>query len=94
MRAAVCEGAGPPEVLLDNGELAAGVRELRPDGPEYVIDLVGANTTVDSLRLAKQGGVVCVTGMLSGVWAIPQFEPVAMIPSAKKALVAAREDAA
>jgi NADPH:quinone reductase-like Zn-dependent oxidoreductase len=35
---------------------------------------------VDSLRLVRRGGTVCMTGTLSG-WVIPDFEPVAMIPS-------------
>ena len=50
-----------------------------PEGPDYVLDLVGASTAVDSLRLVRRGGTVCVTGSLSG-WLIPDFEPVAMIP--------------
>jgi len=35
---------------------------------------------VDSLRRIGRGGTVCIAGSLSG-WAIPDFEPVAMIPS-------------
>jgi NADPH:quinone reductase-like Zn-dependent oxidoreductase len=45
-----------------------------------VLDLVGAGTAVDSLRLVRRGGTVCVAGSLSG-WLIPDFEPIAMIPS-------------
>jgi NADPH:quinone reductase-like Zn-dependent oxidoreductase len=37
-----------------------------------------------SAQLAATGGTVCVTGMLSGAWAMPEFEPVAMIPSGTK----------
>jgi NADPH:quinone reductase-like Zn-dependent oxidoreductase len=57
------------------------VHAIWPDGPDHVLDLVGARTAVDSLHLVRRGGTVCVTGSLSG-WAIPDFEPVAMIPSA------------
>lgn len=35
---------------------------------------------MDSLRLVRRGGTVCVAGSLSG-WLIPDFEPIAMIPS-------------
>jgi len=35
---------------------------------------------VDSLRLVRRGGTVCMAGTLSG-WLIPDFEPIAMIPS-------------
>lgn len=64
----------------DGGSLAANVHAVWPKGPDYVLDLVGANTIVDSLHLVRRGGTVCMTGSLSG-WAIPDFEPVAMIPS-------------
>jgi len=64
----------------DGGPLAASVHAVWPEGPDYVLDLVGASTIVDSLHLVRRGGTVCMTGSLSG-WAIPDFEPVAMIPS-------------
>ncbi|MFI2347508.1 zinc-binding dehydrogenase [Streptomyces sp. NPDC019443] len=72
---------GADHVVVDTGAIADQVRAIRPGGPDYVLDLVGAPTLVDSLHLAARGGTVCVTGMLSGVWAVPDFEPVAMIPS-------------
>jgi NADPH:quinone reductase-like Zn-dependent oxidoreductase len=64
----------------DGGSLAASVHEIWPGGPDYVLDLVGASTTVDSLHLVRRGGTVCMAGSLSG-WVIPDFEPIAMIPS-------------
>ena len=73
--------AGVDHVLVDDGgSLAASVHAVWPEGPDHVLDLVGASTTVDSLRLVRRGGTVCVTGSLSG-WLIRDFEPVAMIPS-------------
>jgi NADPH:quinone reductase-like Zn-dependent oxidoreductase len=73
--------AGVDHVLVDDGRsLAAGVHALWPEGPDHVLDLVGASTLVDSLGLVRRGGTVCMTGTLSG-WVIPDFEPVAMIPS-------------
>jgi NADPH:quinone reductase-like Zn-dependent oxidoreductase len=72
---------GVDHVLLDDGgSIAASVHAVWPEGPDYVLDLVGASTVVDSLHLVRRRGTVCVTGSLSG-WAIPEFEPVAMIPS-------------
>jgi NADPH:quinone reductase-like Zn-dependent oxidoreductase len=67
----------------DGGSLAASVRAVWPEGPDYVLDLVGASTIVDSLHLVRRGGTVCMTGSLSG-WAIPDFEPIAMIPPGTK----------
>jgi NADPH:quinone reductase-like Zn-dependent oxidoreductase len=74
--------AGVDHALVDDGggSLAAGVHAVWPEGPDHVLDLVGAATAVDSLRLVRRGGTVCVSGSLSG-WSIPDFEPIAMIPS-------------
>jgi NADPH:quinone reductase-like Zn-dependent oxidoreductase len=79
--------AGADHVVIDSGDfadLADRVWAVGAGWPTYVLDLVGANTVVDSLRLATTGGTVCVTGMLSNVWVLPNFEPVAMIPSGTK----------
>jgi NADPH:quinone reductase-like Zn-dependent oxidoreductase len=73
--------AGVDHVFVDvGGSLAASVYAVWPEGPDYVLDLVGASRLADSLRLVRRGGTVCMTGTLSG-WLIPDFEPVAMIPS-------------
>lgn len=73
--------AGVDHVLLDDGgSLADSVHALWPDGPDHVLDLVGTSTVLDSLRLVRRGGTVCVAGSLSG-WLIPDFEPIAMIPT-------------
>jgi NADPH:quinone reductase-like Zn-dependent oxidoreductase len=58
----------------------ASVRSIWPDGPDRVLDLVGASTVLDSLRLVRPNGTVCVAGSLSG-WAIADFQPISMIPS-------------
>jgi len=76
--------AGVDHVLVDNGgSLAASLHAVWPEGPDYVLDLVGTSTLVDSLHLVRRGGTVCMTGSLSG-WLIPDFEPIAMIPSGTK----------
>jgi NADPH:quinone reductase-like Zn-dependent oxidoreductase len=76
--------AGADHVVIDGGDLAEQVRATGAGRPNYVLDLVGANTVLDSLELAAEGGTVCVTGMLSNIWVVPNFEPVAMIPSGTK----------
>ena len=76
--------AGVDHVLVDDGgSLATSVHAVWPDGPDYVLDLVGSSTMVDSLSLVRRGGTVCMSGSLSG-WLIPDFEPIAMIPSGTK----------
>jgi NADPH:quinone reductase-like Zn-dependent oxidoreductase len=75
------KAAGVDHVLLDDARsLADAVHALWPEGPEHVLDLVGTSTVPDSLRLVRRGGTVCVAGSLSG-WLIPDFEPIAMIPT-------------
>lgn len=76
--------AGVDHVLVDEGgPLGPQVHAIWPEGPDHVLDLVGTSTAVDSLHLVRRGGTVCMTGTLSG-WLIPDFEPVAMIPSGTK----------
>jgi NADPH:quinone reductase-like Zn-dependent oxidoreductase len=83
-RTGALTAAGVDYPLVDDGgSLAASVHAVWPEGPDYVLDLVGASTGVDSLRLVRRGGTVCVSGSLSG-WTIQGFEPVAMIPSGTK----------
>ncbi|MFR0354997.1 zinc-binding dehydrogenase [Streptomyces sediminimaris] len=80
-KAAALAAAGVEHVLVDDGgPLGARLHEIWPEGPDHVLDLVGARTAADSLRLVRRGGTVCVSGSLSG-WVIPDFEPIAMIPS-------------
>ena len=76
--------AGVDHALLDTGEpLTSSIRSFWPEGPDYVLDLVGTSTALDSLQLVRRGGTVCVSGSLSG-WVIPDLEPIAMIPSGTK----------
>ncbi|MEV4052914.1 zinc-binding dehydrogenase [Amycolatopsis sp. NPDC049688] len=70
-------------VLIDDGGPLTGLPQLWPEGPDWVLDLVGARTAVDSLSLVRRGGTVCVAGSLSG-WLVPDFEPIAKIPSGTK----------
>lgn len=75
---------GVDHVLLDDGgSLADIVRRVWPHGPDHVLDLIGTSTVLDSLKLVRRGGTVCVSGSLSG-WLIREFEPIAMIPPGTK----------
>lgn len=83
-RTAGLAAAGADYALVDEGgPLAATVQAIWPEGPDYVLDLVGASTIKESLHLVRRGGTVCMAGSLSG-WTIPDFEPIAMIPSGTK----------
>ncbi|GAB0102284.1 zinc-binding dehydrogenase [Nocardia sp. JMUB6875] len=90
-KAAALTVAGVDHVVIDDGAVSTRVREFWPDGPDYILDLVGTATAADSLRLVRRGGTVCMSGSLSG-WLIPDFEPIALIPPGTK-LTAFHSDA-
>ena len=80
-RLAALNAIGVDHALVDDGEIAAQVRAIVPDGVEAALELVGANTLPDTLRATAVHGVVCFTGMLSNQWTIPDFYPIEYIPT-------------
>jgi len=86
-KTAVLIERGADEVLVDTGEDA-----FEGLAADYVLDLIGAHSALDSLHLVKPGGAVCAVGMLSYDWVIEAFEPVAMIPSGAKLTTFHSED--
>jgi len=55
---------GASRVLIENGKLSEVVRAFSPDGIDGALDLIGNSTLLDSLRMARKGGRVCVAGFL------------------------------
>jgi NADPH:quinone reductase-like Zn-dependent oxidoreductase len=47
-----------------------------------VLELVGTTTLEDSLRCAKPGGIVCMTGIVGNKWSFDDFAPMDAIPTA------------
>jgi NADPH:quinone reductase-like Zn-dependent oxidoreductase len=80
-RLAALANRGVDHPLLDNGTIAAAVRELAPDGVDAALELVGTNTLPDSLRATRVHGTVCFTGMVSNEWTIRDFYPIEYIPN-------------
>jgi len=81
-KADVLVTAGADEVVIDTGHIAARVRASHPRGVDRVLELLGTGTLLDSLRCARPGGVVCMTGILGGQWELPSFRPMGDIPTA------------
>lgn len=46
-----------------------------------ILELVGALTLVNSMKFINEGGITCITGELGGIWSIPDFDPISVIPS-------------
>jgi NADPH:quinone reductase-like Zn-dependent oxidoreductase len=57
---------GADEVYIDDGHIAEKVREKLPAGYDKVLELVGPSTLEDSSRCVRNGGRVCVTGVVGG----------------------------
>jgi NADPH:quinone reductase-like Zn-dependent oxidoreductase len=79
-KAGLLRPAGADHVLIDDGEVAAQVREVVPGGVDGAIELVGTRTLPGTLRATRTGGTVCFTGMLAGEWTIRDFHPMDVIP--------------
>jgi NADPH:quinone reductase-like Zn-dependent oxidoreductase len=74
--------AGADQVFTDTGSIAEEVKRVLPDGADKVLELVGVTTLKDSLRCAKEGGIVCMTGIVGNKWSFDNFSPMEAIPTA------------
>jgi NADPH:quinone reductase-like Zn-dependent oxidoreductase len=72
---------GADRVVIDSGTIAEEIGEVSPGGVDKVLELIGTTTLQDSLRCAKPGGVVCMTGIVGNQWSFENFSPMGVIPS-------------
>jgi NADPH:quinone reductase-like Zn-dependent oxidoreductase len=70
------------QVFIDTGSIAEQVMEVCANGVDKVLELIGTTTLKDSLRCAKQRGIVCMTGMVGNKWSFENFAPMEAIPTA------------
>lgn len=71
---------GVDGVLIDDGNVAAQVREKYSSGIDCAIELVGTTTLPDTLAAVKIHGTVCFTGMLANHWIVKDFYPIGYLP--------------
>ena len=81
-REKLLRASGVDQVFIDTGAIAEQVKEVCPKGVDKVLELVGTTTLKDSLRCAKQRGIVCMTGIVGNKWAFDNFAPMEAIPTA------------
>jgi NADPH:quinone reductase-like Zn-dependent oxidoreductase len=81
-RESLLKNAGASHVFIDSGAIASDLRSQFPDGVDKVLELIGTTSVADSLRCARQGGIVCMTGMVGNKWTIEEFSPMDVIPTA------------
>ncbi|KAL6247722.1 hypothetical protein RBB50_005070 [Rhinocladiella similis] len=75
----VMRKSGVDQVIVDDGNVAAQVG----DAFDKVLELIGTVTLEDSLKCIKEGGIVCVTGIVGNKWTMDNFTPMTAIGSAK-----------
>lgn len=81
-RESLLRASGVDQVFIDAGSIAEQVIEVCANGVDKVLELVGTTTLKDSLRCAKQRGIVCMTGIVGNKWAFDSFAPMDAIPTA------------
>jgi NADPH2:quinone reductase len=79
-KAAALTELGVDHILIDDGEVAAQVRAILPDGVDAALELIGTPTLPDTLRATRVHGTVCFTGMLSNQWMVKDFYPIDYLP--------------
>jgi NADPH:quinone reductase-like Zn-dependent oxidoreductase len=80
-REQLLRSSGADQVFIDTGAIREQVKEVFPSGVDKVLELIGTTTLGDSLRCAKQRGIVCMTGMVGNKWSFDDFSPMDVIPS-------------
>jgi NADPH:quinone reductase-like Zn-dependent oxidoreductase len=81
-RGALLRDVGADQVFVDTGSLAGQVNAAYPAGVDKVLEMVGTTTLRDSLGCARQGGIVCMTGIVGNQWLLDRFNPMEFIPTA------------
>ena len=81
-REQLLRSSGADQVFIDAGVIAEQVKEVFSGGVDKVLELIGTTTLSDSLRCAKQRGIVCMTGMVGNKWSFEDFSPMEVIPTA------------
>ncbi|MGA7367981.1 MAG: zinc-binding dehydrogenase [Nitrososphaeraceae archaeon] len=75
---------GADHVIIDDGEISSKVKQIFPGGVNYILELIGPVTLLDSLKAAAPGGIVCDTGIVGGEWSLKHFDPISDIPPTVK----------
>ncbi len=72
---------GADDVLLEGEDFRRRFLERYPAGVTKVLELIGASTLRESLRLTSYHGIVCHTGLLGGVFGLKYFDPIKEVPT-------------
>ena len=81
-RAELLRSNGADDVIVDTGQIETEAKRKYPEGFDKVLEMIGTTTLQDSLRCARQGGIVCMTGIVGNKWSFDNFSPMEVIPTA------------
>ncbi|KAH8790133.1 zinc-binding oxidoreductase [Hyaloscypha finlandica] len=74
-REAMLLANGASEVFIDNGTISEEVRKRHSEGFSKILDLVGVTVLEDTLKCAKECGIICMTGIAGGESIIDNSDP-------------------
>lgn len=80
-KVAILKKYGADDVILERDGFRDRFLEKYPEGAGKVLELIGASTLRESLKLTAFHGIVCHTGLLGGVYGLKNFDPIKEIPS-------------
>ncbi len=80
-KADVLRRVGADDVELEGDNFRRRFLEKHPRGATKVLELIGAATLLESLRVTALHGIVCHTGLLGNVLSLRDFDPIKEIPS-------------
>ncbi|AYG63442.1 zinc-binding dehydrogenase [Rhizobium jaguaris] len=72
---------GAHQAVLDEPSLSETIRRHYSSGLDAVLDIVGTSTLLDSLKMVRRGGHLCMAGFLGGGSGIDAFDPLSHMPS-------------
>ncbi|KAH9209481.1 chaperonin 10-like protein [Leptodontidium sp. 2 PMI_412] len=76
-REGMLKASGADEIIVDDGAIAKKLTKKF----DKVLELVGTTSLEDSLLCVKEGGRVCITGMVGSKWSFDNFSPMDSIPT-------------
>ena len=81
-RAELLRTSGADDVIVDTGSIVSEIQRKYSGGVDKALEMIGTSTLEDSLHCAREGGVVCMTGIVGNKWSFDQFAPMDVIPTA------------
>lgn len=75
---------GADHVVIDDGDIQGKVREIVTGGVDNAIEVVGAQTVIDTLKSVSAWGQVVVIGLLSGPPVLESFNLMGDLPNTVK----------